>query len=76
VSDSPFSSSATISDKQALRLYTAIDGHKTIAELCRSTGMSLKEVLPALQALLALHRVELYTPDSRLVDTALLFKNR
>jgi hypothetical protein len=59
VSSSPFASSATISDKRALRLYAAIDGHKTVAELCSSTGMTLKDVQAALETLLNQHRIEI-----------------
>jgi hypothetical protein len=76
VSSSPFASSATIADKQALRLYAAIDGRKTVTELCRNTGMSQQEALAALQTLLTLQRIEIYTLDGRPVDVALLFKNR
>lgn len=76
VSSSPFASSATISDKQALRLYAAIDGYKTVADLCSSTGMTLREAYVALQTLLSLQRIDLYTLDGRPVDVALLFKNR
>jgi hypothetical protein len=59
VSSSPFARSATISDKQALRLYAAIDGRKTVEELCSSTDMTLREVQAALQTLLNLHRIEI-----------------
>ncbi len=76
VSSSPFASSATISDKQALRLYAAIDGHKTVAELCSSTSMTLKEAQVALQTLLSLQRIEVYTVDGRPIDITLLFKKR
>jgi len=76
VSSSPFASSATISDKQALRLHAAIDGHKTLAELCSSTNMTLKEAQAALQTLLSLQRIEVYTVDGRPIDITLLFKKR
>ena len=76
VSSSPFASSATIADKRALRIYAAIDGRKTVTELCRNTGMSLQEALAALQTLLTLQRIEIYTLDGRPVDVTLLFKNR
>jgi hypothetical protein len=76
VSSSPFASAISISDKQAFRLYTAIDGHKTVAELCSSTAMTLKEVHSVLQTLLTLHHIEIYTPDGKPVDGSLLFGNR
>src|SRR5438132_4435074 len=50
-----------ISDKQALRLYEAIDSHKTVAELCRNTKMTIQEAQAALQILLSLQYIELYT---------------
>jgi len=74
VSNNPFASSVTISDKQTLRLYTTIDGRKTVDELYSSTGMTLKEGYVALQTLLNLQYVEMYTPQGQLVDIALLFE--
>jgi hypothetical protein len=76
VSSNPFASAPPISDKQALRLYAVIDGRKSVAELCSSTGMTLREVRTVLQTLLTLQRIEIYTPDGRPVDGSLLFKNR
>jgi hypothetical protein len=38
--------------------------------------MSQQEALAALQTLLTLQRIEIYTLDGRPVDVALLFKNR
>lgn len=73
MSSSPFAGAIPISDKQALRLYSAIDGRKTVAELCSSTGMTLKEVHTVLQTLLTLQRIEIYTADGRPVDGSLLF---
>jgi len=73
VSSNPFASSVAISDDHARRLYTAIDGHKTVDEL-RSTGMTRQEVVAALQILMNLHYVEIYTPEGHAVDAGLLFK--
>ncbi len=73
VSSNPFASSVTISDKQALRLYTAIDGRKTVEELL-STGITLKEVQTALQTLLKLDCIEMYTLKGQLVDVTHLLK--
>jgi|SRR5579863_5231632 len=75
LSSNPFASSVTISDKQALRLYEAIDSHKTVAELCVSINMTLKEAQTSLQTLLSLQCIEIYTPDGWPVDVALLFKS-
>ena len=73
LSSNPFASPVTISDKQARRLYEAIDGRKTLAELCSSTGMTLKEAYTALQTLLTLQCIEIYTPEGWPVDVALFF---
>jgi hypothetical protein len=75
LSSNPFASPATISNKQAHRLYEAIDSRKTLAELCSSTGMTLQEVYTALQTLLTLHCIEIYTPEGWPVDAALFFRN-
>ena len=76
LSSNPFAHAVNISDKEALRLYEAIDSHKTVAELCISAGMTLKEVQAALQTLLSLQYIELYTREGWPVDTTLLFNNR
>lgn len=76
LSSNPFARSVAISDKQALRLYKAIDSRKTVAELCRSIGMNLIEAQLALQVLLRLQQIEMYTLDGWPVDSALLFDNR
>jgi len=74
-SSNPFASSAVISNKQARRLYTAIDGRKNFGEICMHTGMNLKEVYLALQSLLEQHRVELYEPEGQLVDISQIINN-
>jgi hypothetical protein len=76
LSNNPFAKPVAISDKQALRLYEAIDSRKTVAELCRSIGMNLKEAQLSLQTLLRLQQIEIYTLDGWPVDSALLFNNR
>lgn len=76
LSSNPFASSVTIKDKQALRLYEAIDGRTPVSGLCNATGMTLKEAQMALQTLLGLQCIEIYTPEGWPVDTTLLFKNQ
>jgi hypothetical protein len=73
VSDNPFSSSAFIPDKQALRLHIAIDGKKSIAKLCRSTNMDMNSISTALQTLLKLHRIELLDAEGQIMNAALFF---
>jgi hypothetical protein len=74
LSSNPFASPVTISDKQALRLYQAIDGRKNVAELCGSIGVTINEARTALQTLLNSQRIEIYTAEGRPADTTLLFK--
>ena len=76
LSSNPFANPVAISDKQALRLYEAIDSRKTVAELCRIVGMSFMEAQQSLQTLLRSQQIEIYTLDGWPVDSALLFKNR
>ena len=68
LSSNPFGSPVVISDKQALRLYEAIDGHKSVTDLCRNTGMSIQEVYEAIQTLLSLQYIEIYTSEGWPVD--------
>jgi hypothetical protein len=76
LSSNPFASSPVIiSDRQARRLYDAIDNHKTLSELCSTAGMSLKEGYTALQTLLNLQCIEIYTSQGWPVDVAPFFKN-
>jgi len=76
LSSNPFANPVATSDKQALRFYEAIDSRKTVAELCRSTGMNLIEAQQCLQALLRLQQIDIYTLDGWPVDSTLLFNNR
>ena len=76
LASNPFASTTIIAHKQARRLYTAIDGHTNVADLCNATGLSLKEAYEALQELLAHQRIELYESGGQLVNASLLFNNR
>ncbi len=76
LSSNPFTNSSGISDRQAQRLYEAIDGRKSVAELCRSIGMNLTETQQSLQALLRAQQIDIYTMDGWPVDSTLLFNDR
>ncbi len=58
-SRNPLSGSVVISDKQARRLYAAIDGQKNVEELSTVTNLDVKEVSKALQLLLDQHLIYL-----------------
>jgi hypothetical protein len=72
-SSNPFAATDIIPDKQARRLYTAINGRKNVNEICESIGFNLKEAYVVLQLLLTQHRVELKEPGGQLVDSSLFF---
>jgi hypothetical protein len=76
LSSNPFANPLAISDKQAIRLYEAIDNRKTVAELCRFVGMSFMEAQQSLQTLLRSQQIEIYTLEGWPVDSTLLFNNR
>jgi len=71
-SSNPFASSEIITDKQARRLYNAIDSHRAVWEICEITGMDLKEAQKALKILMAHHRIQLYTLEGHPVDSSAL----
>ena len=75
LSSNPFARSITIKDPQAQRLFDVIDGRTPVAELAALTGMTLQEAQVALQILLGLQCIEIYTHEGWPVDTTLLFKN-
>ncbi len=58
-SSNPLASSVDIADKQARRLYAAIDGRKNLDELSSITGLNAKEIYAAVQILLTQQRIEL-----------------
>lgn len=76
LTSNPFASAAIISDKQARRLHTAIDGRTNITGLCNTTGMNIKDVYTALQTLLTQGRIEIYEPGGRIIDPSLFLNGR
>ncbi len=74
-SSNPLAGSLVISDKQARRLFVAIDGRKNVEEICTQIGMDLKVAYEALRVLLAQHRIQLYDPGGQLVDGSVLLEN-
>ncbi len=66
---SPFARSTVTGDEQARRLYVAIDGRRTIAELAAMTGLETKDVSKVLPMLLQEHCIELYDSAGQFVET-------
>jgi hypothetical protein len=71
----PLTSISPIADKQARRLYTAINGHRSVEELRRITHLTPAEAYKALQVLLVEHRIEVYDVRGQLIDGSLLLDN-
>ena len=70
-SDNPFTAVApnpVIKDRTALRLYQAIDGNRTIADLAAMTRLKEQDVLIVLQTLLKQKLVQLFTAEGRPLD--------
>ena len=67
----PFACAPVIKDKQALQLYGAIDGRRTLAELVAETGLEEKAVASALRVLLKENCVQMYDSAGQLVESAL-----
>ncbi len=66
--DNPFTSASIIADKNARRLYAAIDGDKNIAELTYMIGLGKKEMLEALHYLFGQHKIHFHTVEGELVQ--------
>ena len=77
LSSNPFASPPVISDKKAARLYAAINGRSSVADLCKATNMEMEEVYVALQILLSQQRIEMYNPtNGQLVNASRLFRRQ
>jgi CheY-like chemotaxis protein len=66
---SPFARPPAIGDKQAHRLFAAIDGRRTLAELAAVTGLEAKTVTGAIRALLKEDRIRMYDATGQLVES-------
>ncbi len=71
----PLTSVNPIADKQARRLYAAINGHRNVEELRRTARLSQAEVYKALQVLVVERRIEVYDARGQLIDGSLLLDN-
>jgi hypothetical protein len=66
--NNPFASATILTDKNARRLYSAIDGQKTLSELARSLAFNEQEIRQALRYLFQQGKISLYTRDEQRVD--------
>ena len=75
LSSNPFAHPSGLSDRQAQRLYDAIDGRRSVGDLCRMIGMNLAEAQQNLQILMQAQQIDMFTQDGWPVDSTLLFNN-
>lgn len=68
---SPFSRVPVIGDEQAHRLYTAIDGRKTLAELASVTGLENKALARATRVLLKENCIQIFDAAGQIVERPL-----
>jgi hypothetical protein len=73
LSDNPFARTSFLADKQALRVYMAIDGKKNVARLCQNTMMDLENIAAALRMLVKLHRIELFDAQGHMMEATQIF---
>lgn len=67
----PLASALMVKDKQARRVYTQIDGKKSITRLVALTGLEAEEVIKALRMLLQAKYIALYDETGQRVEDAL-----
>jgi hypothetical protein len=63
----PFAHATVIADKNARRLYAAIDGNKNISELTQITHFDQKELIDALSSLFKEQKIHFYTPEGEAI---------
>src|SRR5579859_1077158 len=68
--DNPFAGARIISQKKARRLYSAVDGEKTVAELAELTHLEQQEMREALSYLLRQHQIRLHERGGTPVERA------
>jgi hypothetical protein len=72
----PLTSISPIADKQARRLYAAIDGHRNMEQLRQIVHLTQGEIYKALQTLLREHRVEVFDTRGQPIASSQLFDER
>jgi CheY-like chemotaxis protein len=72
----PFSGAQVIADKEARRLYAAIDGRKTLEELALALNLKQKGLIKALRLLFAEKRILFVSADGQAADGSWLSDQR
>jgi DNA-binding response OmpR family regulator len=71
LTSNPFTGTSAIRDKQARRLYGAIDGRKTVGELTSMLALEAEEMRSTLRILLQGQHIQVYTLAGHLVERPL-----
>jgi hypothetical protein len=66
--NNPFASATILTDKNARRLYSAIDGEKTLSALAQSLSLNEQEIRQALHYLFQQRKISFYTRDQQAID--------
>jgi hypothetical protein len=74
-SRSPFTSIPVIREREARRLYLAIDDRKNLVELTSITQLNTKDLNMALRILLTQNYIQFYTETGQLIDSSWLLEN-
>ncbi len=75
-SRSPFTGAVIIPESEARRLYLAIDGRKTVAELAYTTQLSMKDIYAALNVLLTKKHIQLCDQANQPIDGLSFLNNK
>jgi hypothetical protein len=70
--NNPLANTVVISDKQARKLYSLIDGKRSIAELLDTTQLDQEDFSAALRWLLKQKSIQLHDPKGKPVDSSFL----
>jgi hypothetical protein len=70
--DNPFAGTLLISDRNARRLYSAVDGEKNVAELAELTFLAPREMSKALSYLLQQQQIRLHEASGTPVEVPLM----
>jgi hypothetical protein len=73
--DNPLALSVVLKDGMTRRFYGAINGRRSVRELCVLVGLERAEATIIVQKLLAMARVKLYQPDGQFVESSSLFSS-
>lgn len=74
--NNPFASALVIHDKDARRLYSAIDGQKNIVKLAQITHLDTQDMSNALLYLIRLRQIRFQDPEGNPIESSLLFSLR